>query len=354
MDRAVNTLIQQHGNIVSEPSQVFGRGEIILRIGYDKPSSLNSPARLISSLELEMEVQVSENLLLFYRPMGTHQTNVHVINSHTGGVGLVEALAEDYLFLRGSPGSIGWVCNHSRNTQLALLGGFVDIALTYEREQEEIAVFEGWAESAGCIFHDHFCLVGPEHDPANVRQAKSVEEAFDKIAVSNSLFHSRSDGSATMGKERDIWRRCHRFPWNEISEWYIQTKHNPADAVRIAAASGAYLLTDRSTLLKQVSLGAVNNFTTFFEPTDPFHPLMNSCYALHAPLSTSSAKEEISLFIEYLKSSRGQDVIANYGADKAGIPLFAAVKSGFAAKRLTGGVAINGRWVSGSQRLAKL
>lgn len=219
------------------------------------------------------------------------------------------------------------MCNHSRNTQLALLSGFVDIALTYEREQEEIAVSENWAESAGCIFHDHFCLVGPEHDPANVAQAKSVEEAFDRIAASHSLFHSRSDGSATMSKERDIWRRCHRTPWNEKSKWYIQNKDNPANAVRNAAASGAYLLNDRSTLLKQVGLGAVTNVTVFFEPTDPFHPLMNSCYALHTPLSTSSSRE-IARFIEYLKSDRGQDLIASFGADEVGVPLFAPVKRG--------------------------
>ncbi|KAJ5657122.1 uncharacterized protein N7484_000771 [Penicillium longicatenatum] len=270
-----------------------------------------------------------------------------------GGVGLVEALAKDYLSFRGNLGSIEWVCNHSRNTQLALLSGFVDIALTYEREQEEIAVSEKWAESAGCVFHDHFCLVGPKNDPANVAQAKSVEEAFDKIAASHSLFYSRSDGSATMSKERDIWRRCHRTPWNERSEWYIQTKDNPADAVRNAAASGAYLLNDRSTLLKQVSLGTVTNVTVFFEPTDPFHPLMNSCYALHSPLSISSSKE-IAKFIEYLKSDRGQDLIASFGANEVGVPLFAPVKQGFAATRLTGGTVINGRWVSDSQRLVKL
>ncbi|KAJ5650638.1 uncharacterized protein N7484_004361 [Penicillium longicatenatum] len=63
-----------------------------------------------------------------------------------------------------------------------LLKGYVDIALTYEREQEEIAVSEGWAENAGCIFHDHFTLVGPEHDPASVSQAKCIEEAFDRVA----------------------------------------------------------------------------------------------------------------------------------------------------------------------------
>ncbi|KAJ5815175.1 hypothetical protein N7474_006952 [Penicillium riverlandense] len=297
------TIIQQHGDVASKPSRVFGKGKVILRIG----------------------------------------------NGGAGATGLIESLALDYLSLKGITGSIEWICNHSRNTQLALFNGYIDIALTYEREQENIAVSEGWAESAGCIFHDHFCLVGPEHDPANVRHAKSIEEAFERIHSTKSLFHSRSDGSATMSKERDIWRRCHRFPWNEKSEWYVQTEYNPADAVSIATASGAYLLNDRSTLLYQVGHGAAANCTVFFEPTDPFHPLMNSCYALHAPLSTPGLKKECSLFIDYLKSRRGQDVIAKYGVDKAGVQLFAPVEQGIAETRLVGGRVINGRWVAGRQ-----
>ncbi|KAJ5923256.1 hypothetical protein N7454_008501 [Penicillium verhagenii] len=223
--------------------------------------------------------------------------------------------------------------------QLALFKGYIDIALTYEREQEEISVSEGWAEDAGCIFHDHFTLVGPKHDPANARQAKSIEEAFDRIASTQSLFYSRNDGSATMCKEREIWRRCHRRPWDEksnSSKWYIKTSYNPADAVSFATASGAYILMDRSTLLKQVSRHTVANWAVFFEPTGPFHPLMNSCYALHAPLGSSRDCEEIIKFIEYLKSRRGQDIIASYGVDKVGVPLFASVDQGFALSRLVG------------------
>lgn len=158
-----------------------------------------------------------------------------------GGTGLVEALAKDYIALNNISGSVEWVCNHSRNTQLALLSGHIDIALTYEREQEEIAVLEGWAENAGCIFHDHFCLVGPEHDPANVKSAQSIEEAFDRIAATQSTFHSRDDGSATAHKDHEIWRRCHRSPWTDSSNsWFVKTKFNPADAITNATKSDAY------------------------------------------------------------------------------------------------------------------
>ncbi|KAJ5661086.1 uncharacterized protein N7484_000458 [Penicillium longicatenatum] len=187
----LKTSIQQDGTLETLPVEVFGQGEVILRIG----------------------------------------------NGGAGGIGLIEALANDYLSLRHAPGSIAWVCNHSRNTQLALFNGHIDLALTYEREQEEISVLEGWAQNAGCIFHDHFCLIGPEHDPANIREARSIEDAFERIFLAEFLFHSRSDGSATMCKEREIWRRCHRSPWNAKSTWYIQTKQSEWRLYRVLTFS---------------------------------------------------------------------------------------------------------------------
>lgn len=258
----------------------------------------------------------------------------------------MEALAKSYLSSNGIQGSIEWVCNHSRNTQLALFNGYVDIALTYEREQEEISVAEGWAQNVGCVFHDHFCLIGPENDPANVREANSIEEAFERIAASKASFHSRVDGSATMSKEREIWRRCHRSPWfddADSSSWYVKTKYSPAEALAFAANANAYLLNDRSTFLNQLSRRAFSNMSVFFEPTDPFHYLMNSGYALY---NANPENKHIKKFLAYIKSDAGQDVIASYGIDKVGIPYFAPIRQKIARPPLVGGKARDGRWIS--------
>lgn len=65
-------------------------------------------------------------------------------NVGAGHTGLLEALCSAYLVGRSGTASIAWVHNHSRNNQLALLHGHVDIALTYERDQERLAQAEGW------------------------------------------------------------------------------------------------------------------------------------------------------------------------------------------------------------------
>ncbi|KAL3455923.1 hypothetical protein BJX64DRAFT_281732 [Aspergillus heterothallicus] len=297
----LRTAVQQHGPIFSEPSETYGEGPLLFRIG---------------------------------KPI-------------LGGTGLIAALVTDYLSQRPSPSSIQWICNHSRNTQLALFYGYIDLALTYEREQEEISVNEGWAINAGCVAHDHFCLAGPRHDPAGIRGSSSIVEAFDRIAASKALFHSRSDGSATMWKEHGIWQRCHRRPWAEDQEnnsWYNQSPCIPSEAVARADTEGAYLLCDRSTLLTQTAKGVISSMTVFLEPTGAWHELMNSCYALISPSTPRETAEEVSRFLDYLKSSRGQRVVAEYGRDRAGLPLFATLEEGYASSSLTGGVAKNNRW----------
>jgi len=260
---------------------------------------------------------------------------------------LVKALADDYLASLTHEASIEWVCNHSRNTQLALLHGYIDVALTYERTQEALAADEGWSTTAGCAFHDHFCLAGPRSDPADVRSMTSLRDAFLRIATTGSLFHSRADSSATMWKERGIWTGCGIEPWKEIAtaQWYKTSLCSPSEALAIADAAGAYLLIDRSTLLSQTIQNTIQNTTVFFEPTNPSDVLMNSCYALTSTSQPTERSRATIPFLSYLFSSAGQAVVENFGkAETGGFPLFAPAYAGFAALLLKGGLPRDGRW----------
>jgi tungstate transport system substrate-binding protein len=270
-----------------------------------------------------------------------------VSNIPLGATGLIAALAEDYLLTVPDDASIEWVCNHSRNTQLALLHGFIDLALTYEREQEALAALEGWSITAGCAFHDHFCLAGPSSDPAQLQSATSLVEAFSRIAESSALFHSRADASATMWKERSIWAKCSLKPWDDpaAASWYQTSLYSPYEALTTADAAGAYLLIDRSTLLRQTASRTIHNTTIFFEPTGADDILMNSCYALFLSQTSAERATAVARFIDYLFSDRGQRVIASFGKEElGGFPLFAPVRDGFAASFLRGGTPQEGQW----------
>ncbi|KAF5703506.1 hypothetical protein FMUND_12956 [Fusarium mundagurra] len=293
--------------------------------------------------------EIDANALETYGTTG--DVLLRIGNGGAGATGLIKELAQDYLESRRDDGLIEWMCNHSRNTQLALLEGLIDIALTYERDQEALAQAEGWSYTAGCVFHDHFCLAGPLSDPAGLASADSLTAAFEKIAASGSLFHSRADHSATMWKEREIWSLIGREPWkNEesTSSWYKTSLLSPPEALKGADAAGAYFLTDRSTVLRQTGLGTISNSTIFFEPTQPRDILMNSCYASFSPdmvEADSSAALHVRGFFLYLVSPRGQAVIRDYGIAQTGLPLFAPVEDGVALVRLRGGRPIGRKWV---------
>ncbi|KEQ80969.1 hypothetical protein M438DRAFT_358289 [Aureobasidium pullulans EXF-150] len=296
-----NTAIVSHGTVETQPSQIYGSGTPILRIG----------------------------------------------NGGAGATGLVEALANDYLSTTSTHGSIHWICNHSRNTQLALLGGHIDLALTYERDQEALAALEGWSVTAGYAFHDHFCLLGPENDPADIRSSTHIGDAFARIAKTRSLFHSRVDASATMWKERSLWGLVDPKPWDdsEAETWYKTSTSGPAEALTNADAAGAYLLSDRSTLLRQTMLRAISKSTVFYEPMGPKDILINSCYALYSPRLPIRIHHEVHQFLKYLNSARGQAVISRFGENEVGVPFFACVEDGFAKTSLLNGRASGGRWV---------
>lgn len=266
-------------------------------------------------------------------------------NGGAGATGLISALAHDYLSTRSGNVAITWVCNHSRNTQLALLNGYIDLALTYERGSEQLAVSEGWARSAGCVFHDHFCLVGPIADPLCLRTCSTPSSALLRLAQAKHLFHSRADFSATMFKERDLWQTVGLRPWEECTnEWYKTSLMTPAEALIEADRGGAYALTDRSTLLRQTMLGTISRTTVICEPQNADDVLMNSCHALYATQAPLRTQMEVAKFLRYLLSERGQNIVAKFGEHDVGLPFFARVDEGYARSSLIGGKPQNRRW----------
>lgn len=219
--------------------------------------------------------------------------------------------------------------------------------MTYERDQEVLASSEGWSRTVGCVMHDHFCLAGPLDDPAGVMDSSSLSDGLMRVAEHQALFHSRADASATMWKERSLWNSCGFRPWEHLDEdavssWYQTSVLSPSEALRGADAAGAYLLTDRSTLLRQVSLGTISRTTVFFEPVAEDDVLMNSCYALCSPTANTDTK----LFLDYLVGDRAQDLIKSYGREEAGLPLFAKASDRFARTPLKAGRPDGTKWVS--------
>ena len=254
---------------------------------------------------------IASGALETYGELSARQV-IRLGNGGLGPTGLLRVLSEAYLAdadLQGKT-KVEWVCNHSRHTQIALQAGVVDIAITYEREEEARAEREGWCVSKGVFCHDHFILAGPSSNPARLPPGVSIGTAFSMIAQSGSAFHTRGDGSATMHKEHDLWRiggveREER----ERASWYTRIPATPFEALLNADADGAYLLSDRATFLLAKRRGEIRDMVAFVEGGEI---LMNSC-ALG--VRSTETRPEILEMVDWLHSSRAQELIRVYGRD---------------------------------------
>ncbi len=125
--------------------------------------------------------------------------------------------------------------------------GDADVVFVHAKEQELKAVEEGWFVNRHDVMYNDFVIIGPSDDPAKIKGLKSVDEAFQKIAKSTSLFVSRGDNSGTHTKELSIWKKTGIAP--QGNKWYLETGQGMEKAQRIANEKRAYTLTDRGTWL---------------------------------------------------------------------------------------------------------
>ncbi|KAF2216264.1 hypothetical protein CERZMDRAFT_33176 [Cercospora zeae-maydis SCOH1-5] len=266
-----------------------------------------------------------------------HPIRFRIGNGGAGYTGILRALAEAYIAENGNDFRIGWVSNHSRHSQIALLADVVQLALTYEPENEDIAINEGWTKRVGRAFNDHFMLVGPEDVQL---KATSIGDALKEIALSNAqgyddtttpgrrlLFHSRGDGSATFAKETRLWKAAGVDPLLAEQSWLSIDPLTPYEALVKAETEQAFLLTDRATFLTAWQNGVIPRLAAHIEGGEE---LLNPCSALVHSQSTDSSAEAILKheaavqFGEWLIGGpKAQDIIRDYGRDwEAGHALF--------------------------------
>jgi tungstate transport system substrate-binding protein len=122
--------------------------------------------------------------------------------------------------------------------------GDVDVVLSHSPAAELALAGAGDVESRQPVMYNTFVLAGPPADPAGVRDETAPAAALARIAATGSPFVSRGDDSGTHQRERALWAEAGLQP-----EWpgYVEAGTGMADALRLAAHRGAYVLTDRAT-----------------------------------------------------------------------------------------------------------
>ncbi len=243
---------------------------------------------------------------------------IRIGNGGAGPTGILQALAEDFLEIGEKKYAIAWYQDISINTLQQLKNGKIDIALVYEKNQGDQAIKEGWAKNYTPVFNDHFLIVGAKENPAKIEKSDSLENIFLKVARlgdknSAKTFLSRDDNSGTNVKEQSIWQSVGLAPWKENSAWYFKYSVFPRDALLYANENELYTITDWGTWLANEE-----NITNLQIYKSGGKILLNPCFALTGQKPSDETLE----FLEFLKSERAQNLIANFGKEKFGKPLF--------------------------------
>lgn len=193
--------------------------------------------------------------------------------------------------------------------------GNADVLLVHAPSSEVKFMEGGYGKDRALVMHNDFILVGPAEDPAKI-QGKSAEEAFKAIYDSGAPFVSRGDDSGTHKMELNLWKGSGLDPAGK--EWYIETGQGMGATLTVASEKGGYVLTDRATYLasqKNIDLVLL---------VEGDKVLLNVYHVITVnPDKFPTVNYEGALaFLRFLISPETQVLIASFGVDQYGQPLF--------------------------------
>lgn len=193
--------------------------------------------------------------------------------------------------------------------------GDVDVVFVHDRAGEDKFVADGFGVDRRDVMYNDFILVGPEADPAKVKDAKSAVEAFEKIADAQATFISRGDDSGTHKKEKAIWQAAAIKP---EGKWYKEAGQGMGAVLTMTNEQQGYTLADRGTYL------AFTGKITLKVLSEGDKLLLNpyGVIAVNPAKYPQANYAKAKAFIEWVTGPEGQKIIKEYGKDKFGQPLF--------------------------------
>jgi tungstate transport system substrate-binding protein len=136
---------------------------------------------------------------------------------------------------------------------------------------------------------------------------------------------SRGDGSGTHQRELRIWESGGLRPHEERPAWYVEVGQGMGETLRVASELQAYTLTDVATF--QLWRAGVQLDALF--GADPV--LVNPYSVIVAARARDRAAAD--RFARWLAAPAAQSLIAAFGVDSSGAPLFEPASAAAAAAR---------------------
>lgn len=198
--------------------------------------------------------------------------------------------------------------------------GDVDVITVHSKSREEQFVAEGYGTERVPFAYNYFLIVGPEADPAAIKDM-SPQDAFQKLMDTGSgSFVSRGDDSGTHGKEKAIWQSS-GFDYETVKqagEWYIETGRGMGPTLLMASEKQAYTITDMGTFL------AYKGKLELVPIVDMGNILLNvySAIAINPEKHPKANTEMANNLVGFITSPEIQELIGKYGVNEYGMQLF--------------------------------
>ncbi|KAF3941563.1 hypothetical protein ABW19_dt0205609 [Dactylella cylindrospora] len=255
----------------------------------------------------------------------TSPIRLKIGNGGAGQSGLIKVLADEFIKYRvklgDEPFKVGWYLSDTTVSINYLSQGVVDVGFTYSEVAEKIAISQGIATSRYYAWRDHFYLVGPQENPANISESSDISTIFSDLykaaqntpanATVPTRFLSRYDKSATNIKESQLWIGIGQVPWaTAYSTWYHAYIAFPIQALTAAILLKEYTITDRGTFLS-IATSLQNQTVIYKAATDnETDPLLNPSHLL---IGTKAEDKNITtLFKDWVIGEEGQKAITGF------------------------------------------
>jgi tungstate transport system substrate-binding protein len=226
--------------------------------------------------------------------------------------GLLDVLAAD--FLKRTPYRLRATAVGTGAALAIGARGDADVVFVHAPNEELTYMQRGNGDRRLLVMHNDFVLVGPPADPAHVR-GKNIFDALRAIAASGTTFISRGDNSGTDIFEKNLWKQTGVAP---SAPWYVEAATGMGQTLTITSEKRAYSLSDRGTFLARRAQLEVE----ILVQRQP--PLINVYHVItvnpHKFPRVNAAGANA--FADYLVSAETQRLIASFGVDKYGEPLF--------------------------------
>ena len=183
--------------------------------------------------------------------------------------------------------------------------GDADVLFVHDQAAEEKFVAEGFALKRFAVMYNDFVLVGPATDPVQTKGADIVQ-ALSKIAASNKAFVSRGDKSGTHAAELRFWKMT--AAEQAKGSGYRECGCGMGQALNMAAATGAYVLTDRGTWLSFKNRADLQVLVQGDQRLFNQYGVLAVNPAKHPHVKAQDAQK----FVDWVLSPAGQTVIASY------------------------------------------